>query len=258
MNVTEDIIQRAKEDKMMKALAFHYLVKQRYKDSICREYTPKKLCKVTGVSVNTIKKYIAWLLDQKIGYWKGSTYLKEQPLVYFVGKNLHFSRVQPKKHICTIKLNNNTLKEIESLLYGKIIQQQVEIQKRQIKLKSKPGVKNLIRKAQQEGTPTPQPPEVDKRISVSVRTLCKRMEICPSKLRNVSKFLICNGVMKLKKGEKKLLRDKKGKVVKVSSLFYREIISGLKEENKFSFITSYKGMILICKPTNYSFALKRY
>ena len=257
MNVSEKIIQKAIDDHMVNALAFHFLIKQRYENSVVYNYTPKKLSSVTGISVNSIKRYIGWLKNQEAGLWKGSKY-EHRPLVFFVGKNLHFSRVQPRKHIARIKLNNCTLKEIKYLLYGTMIRANISHQKHSIKAKSqikrviqdpKRGEKRLYGRYQREYNGVI---DVCPKTSVSVRRMCSDLNIGITTLCLAINHLEEKKIVKRIKGRKYLLRQN-GRIVTIRGGIANCIVDCFKADNPYSYVTPYKGCVLVCETTQFKF-----
>ena len=49
------------ESENQKAVIFFFYLKSKYKTSVFYDYTPEKIAELSGVSVNTIRKYISWL-----------------------------------------------------------------------------------------------------------------------------------------------------------------------------------------------------
>ncbi len=44
-----------------KATIFFFFLKSKYKTSVFYRYKPQKIASITGVSINTVRKYIGWL-----------------------------------------------------------------------------------------------------------------------------------------------------------------------------------------------------
>lgn len=254
MNVTEDIIQKACNEKQMNALAFFYLLKQGCHGSVIKDYSPQKLSKQTSISVNSIKKYIKWLSVQQVGSWQRAEY-RLQPMIAFIDGKLFLSRVQPKYHICQIKLNNNTLHEIKKLLYGKLIHSFITAQKYAIKKKEeikriKQDPKKSEKRKYREYIKLPDS-DPNPEISLSVRYICRRLSIGNKKLKEICGYLQEQRLLKVVEGKKELLREN-GKILSGKNIF--DCIYDLKQQFPFKHIVICSSAILICSTNGYFFS----
>jgi hypothetical protein len=261
MNVSEKIIRTSIDEGQINALAFFYLCKSLWVSSVFLNYTPQRLAKATKVSLNSVKKYIAWLEKQKIGHYMGSTYRPADPLIFIRNGNLYFSRVQPKKHICRFKTKKQyTIHDIKKILYGKLIDARCNAQRNEIKSKievkrviTEPRTLKEVRKRNKLLRWGIAEPKVGKQVSLSCRTICDELNIGQDTLLKTIKFLEREKVMKRTKAKRFLLRYSNGRFIQIAKCKFNKAVNLFKADYPYSFLSFYHGNILVCQASNYKF-----
>lgn len=259
MNTNEKIIRTAINERQINALATFYFCKSKWVNSIFYDYTPKKLSLATGLSVNTIKKHIAWLEKQEVGHYKGSQYRTADPLIFIRNGKLYFSRVQPQHHITKFNSKNKSLKEIRFLLYGILIQARITSQKYSIKTKKKDKIilknpcadikryKKIIR--------DPRAIQIGERVSLGYRSICRELKIGVAKVQTVADYLENQEILTRIK-VKSFFASEKGKILYRNPKFSEFEPSDLwfyKNKYPFARVIPCNGGILISPATKWCF-----
>ena len=108
-----------------KATIFFFFLKSKYKTSVFYHYTPQRLSNITGVSVNTIRKYIGWL--------KRNGYLD------ITNKNLWLKstrKISPgEKYISIDTRPWTTWKQFENRVYAALIKRNIKQQSYHYRMK---------------------------------------------------------------------------------------------------------------------------
>ena len=236
---------------MLNALAFFFLLKQIFVGSCIKNPTPQRLSKATGVSVNTVKKYLVWLSKQTVGTRLKKGGFRIVPIIFYRNGKLYLSRVQSKYHITTFKLENNTLSEIKNLLYGKIIHSFVTAQEHSIRRKEEiKRIKTNPRKSEKRKYREYTDLNPNPKVSLSVRYICNRLSIGKSKLKEICNYLENKKLLKVIAGEKRLLREN-GKILSGKNMF--DAINDLKLQFPFCHIAVCSSSILVCYANSYRF-----
>lgn len=109
MQTSPDIIRTFMAKKRLKSLAAFYMLKVRYAHHF--QATPKSLSMLVGINEKTMKKYLGYLEEENLIEWQSNGNLRLKSTRY----NPHF--------LFTVKINkSHTLSEVETLLYGKLIE----------------------------------------------------------------------------------------------------------------------------------------
>ena len=259
MNVSEKIIRTSIDEGQINALAFFYFCKSKWVSSVFLNYTPKRLALATGLSVNSVKKYVAWLSKQKIGHYIRSTYRTADPLIFIHNGNLHFSRVQPQHHITKFNSKNKSLKEIRYLLYGILIQANITAQKYSIKTKKKDKIilKNPCKdiKRYKKIVRDPRAIVIGDRLSLGYRKICRELKIGVAKVQTVANYLEQQKILTRIK-VKSFFAEEKGKILYRNPKFDefdRADLWAIKDKYPFARVTFCNGGILVCPATKWCF-----
>ena len=99
-----------------KATIFFFFLKSKYKTSVFYRYTPQKIASITGVSINTVRKYIGWL--RRNGY------------LAITDNNLWLKstrKISPKeKYLSIDTLPWTTWKQFENRVYAALIKRNIK------------------------------------------------------------------------------------------------------------------------------------
>lgn len=117
MQTHENLIRAAIAKEFIDSLAFFYLTKKHFSNSIVRSVT--ELSRRTGVSYNTCKKHIGKLAKVNFAKQHGRGYT----LISNEKAKRNFLFKKGDRHLCTIKFDSQTkLKDIKKLLFAKLLE----------------------------------------------------------------------------------------------------------------------------------------
>jgi predicted HTH transcriptional regulator len=111
--------------KKQKITIFFFYLKSKYENSVFYNYTPKKLSTITGISENTVRKYISWL--------------KRNDYLAITNKNLWLKstrKISPgEKYISIDTRPWTTWKQFENRVYAALIKRNIKQQSYHYRMK---------------------------------------------------------------------------------------------------------------------------
>ena len=263
MNISEAIINKAIADGKVSSLAFFYKCKTEYANSVCYDYTPQKLAKLTDLSLNTVKKHVEWLKNQTIGRHLHGVYRSGDPMVYMVGNNLCFSRVQPKNHIARITTKGKTLKEIKYAIYGTQIRANIDHQHHKVR-RIVHDNRILKHPRKSEKRQYQELKRVDREIAhacryatLGVRKICSDLKIGSNTVKAVARYLKENDIGYSYQSKKFLAREN-GKLYHVDKKSAEFAVANVKAQYPHCSVVPYRWCILVCSATSWCFNKDRH
>lgn len=194
MYLLNNILQEAKDDKLIKPLAFYLIVKSRT-NSIIYDYNPHRLSKITKLNYRTCQKYVDLLINA--GFCE------------LHNKNLTFKNQYKLAGGYRHKLEHGSFKHVVNQLYSILILNHKKQQRFNAanKICTNKTVKKTLTKS------------IENNIFLSSRSIARTLELSRSTVMNILKKLQSNRIIKYEE-RLKFIKFMKGKEF---ALFVRNI-----------------------------------